>query len=779
MEKLRGLDALRDLSIRLQQETFRPDRNRIRVCTGTACAASGSNKVIAAIEKAAADKGLDLEVVKTGCQGLCQKGPLMKVEPSGFFYQRVREDDGPAIVSGTISTGTPVTHLLYRDATSPEPYKTIDALPFYRKQHRIALRNNGMIDPRNIVHYFAVGGYRALEKALRTMTPDDVLNEVDRAALRGRGGAGFPAGKKWRHAKRAPGDVKFVIANGDEGDPGAFMDRSIMEGDPHSVIEGMLLCAYAIGASYGFIYVRHEYPLAVKNLKIAIAQAEEAGVLGEDILGTDFSLFLEVREGAGAFVCGESTALVASIEGERGFPRPRPPRLSNPGGGLWGYPSNLNNIESYACVPCIIDQGADWFTSIGVKTSPGTKVFALTGKVVNTGLVEVPMGTTLREIIYEIGGGILDGKDFKAVQTGGPSGGCIPGEYLDLPVDFHSLKKVGSMMGSGGMVVMDETTCMVDVARYFLSFTQAESCGKCPPCRIGTYQMLQILEKISAGQGKPGDIKRLVELGRLVQEGSLCGLGQSAPNPVLSAVKYFRDEYREHVYEKYCRANVCKGTGVFAINFTRCSRCGFCKDACPVGAVKVTKDDYFIDQDYCIKCKACYDACPDGAIKIWKKHHFELKEEFKIPPEGLEVIERRVHMKLIDILKSKPSEVFTVSERTTIINAVNLMHQKNIGAVLIVDEKDNLVGIFTERDVVHNAARNVSFETELVANVMSRDLTTFEASVEISEAMAVISEKKKRHLPVVENGKVIGIITYRDFVTYLLPEVVFMAEGIY
>jgi NADH:ubiquinone oxidoreductase subunit F (NADH-binding)/CBS domain-containing protein/(2Fe-2S) ferredoxin len=779
MEKLRGLDALRDLSIRLQRETFRPGKNRIRVCTGTACAASGSEKVVAAIEKAAADKGLDLEVVRTGCQGLCQKGPLMKVEPSGFFYQKVREDDGSAIVAATISTGAPVTHLLYRDATSPEPYETVDALPFYRKQHRIALRNNGMIDPRNIAHYLAVGGYHALEKALRTMTPDDVLNEVDRAALRGRGGAGFPAGKKWRHARRAPGDVKFVIANGDEGDPGAFMDRSIMEGDPHSVIEGMLLCAYAIGASYGFIYVRHEYPLAVKHLKIAITQAEEAGLLGENILGTDFSLFLEVREGAGAFVCGESTALVASIEGERGFPRPRPPRLSNPGGGLWGYPSNLNNIESYACVPCIIDKGANWFTGIGVKTSPGTKVFALTGKVVNTGLVEVPMGTTLREIIFEIGGGILDGRGFKAVQTGGPSGGCIPKEHLDLPVDFHSLKRVGSMMGSGGMVVMDETTCMVDVARYFLSFTQTESCGKCPSCRIGTYQMLQILEKISAGQGKPGDIKRLVELGRLVQEGSLCGLGQSAPNPVISAVKYFRDEYREHVYEKYCRANVCKGTGIFAINYGSCSRCGFCRDACPVGAVKAYKDGYFIDQDDCIKCKACYDACPDGAIKIWKKHHFELKEEFKIPPESLDIIERRVHMKLMDILKAKPSEVFTVSEGTTILDAVKLMHQKNVGAVLIVDQKENLVGIFTERDVVHNAARNVSFQTELVANVMSRDLTTFDASAEISEAMAVISEKKKRHLPVVEKGKVIGIITYRDFVTYLLPEVVFMAEGIY
>ena len=695
MEKLRTLHEFTDLRTRLEKEIFPAEKKRIRICTGTACAASGTHKVVDALEKEASTKGLDLDIIKTGCQGLCQKGPLMKVEPSGIFYQKVHENDGTAIVTNVMADAGPLRHLLYRDKAHPEPFITMETLPFYRKQRRIALRNNGRIDPTDIRQYIAVGGYGALEKALRTMTPDAVMDEVDRALLRGRGGAGFPAGKKWRHAKRAPGDIKFVIANGDEGDPGAFMDRSIMEGDPHSVIEGMLLCAYAIGARYGIIYVRHEYPLAVKNLRIAIDQAEESGLLGENIFGTDFSLFLDIREGAGAFVCGESTALVASIEGERGFPRPRPPRLSNPGGGVWGFPSNLNNIESYACIPAIIDKGADWFTSIGVPTSPGTKVFALTGKVVNTGLVEVPMGTTLREIIYEIGGGILDGKEFKAVQTGGPSGGCIPKEHIDLPVDFHSLRKVGSMMGSGGMVVMDEDTCMVDVARYFLSFTQAESCGKCPPCRIGTFQMLQILEKISTGEGEPGDIKHLVELGRTVQDGSLCGLGQSAPNPVLSAIKYFRQEYREHVYDKYCRANVCPGTGVFAIDYNVCFRCGFCEDVCAFGAVKSTKTAYFIEQDECTKCKACYNVCPVGAIKIWKKRYYELKQEMKIPPESLDVIERRVKMKLMDILESKPSEIFTVSEKTLIADAVKLMDEKNIGAVLVLDEKEKLVGIFT------------------------------------------------------------------------------------
>ncbi|RME66912.1 MAG: hypothetical protein D6778_03995, partial [Nitrospirae bacterium] len=580
------------------------------------------------------------------------------------------------IVGYTFEAGFPVRQLLSRDSIISRPYELIDELPYYKKQVRIALRNNGRIDPRNIYHYIAVGGYRALEKALSSMSPDDVLDEVDRANLRGRGGAGFPAGKKWRHTKKAPGDIKFVVANGDEGDPGAFMDRAIMEGDPHSLIEGMLLCAYAIGAQYGYIYVRHEYPLAVKNLRIAINQAMDLGLLGDNILGTDFSFHLDIREGAGAFVCGESTALVASIEGERGFPRPRPPRLSEPGGGVWGYPTNLNNIETYACVPVIIEKGADWFRSIGTEGSPGTKVFALTGKVKNTGLVEVPMGITLREIIFDIGGGIIGDKKFKAVQTGGPSGGCLPEEYLDMPVDFDSLKKVGSMMGSGGMVVMDEDTCMVDVARYFLSFTQSESCGKCPPCRLGTYQMLEILERICTGKGEPGDIKKLYEYGRLTQEGSLCGLGQSAPNPVLSTIKYFFEEYKEHVYEHYCRAGVCKGMGVYVINQKECFRCGLCKQACAFDAVKETRDSYFIDRQYCQKCRACYQACPIGAVKVYKERHVVLMEALKITPEEVETIERRVRMKLRDILEKKGREVITVSPETTLSDATKLMSEK-------------------------------------------------------------------------------------------------------
>jgi NADH-quinone oxidoreductase subunit F/NADP-reducing hydrogenase subunit HndC len=619
MVRLTSIEDLKNLRLLLKDETFKEQKERIRACTGAACMASGAEKVISNIEEEARDRGIDVEIVKTGCQGLCQKGPVMKVEPFGYFFQKVNVDDAKSIVSNTLSAGYPVRALLYRDNIYQKPYELADTLPFYRKQYRVALRNNGLIDPNNIHHYIAVGGYSALEKALGSMTPDEVLDEVDRANLRGRGGAGFPAGKKWRHSKKAPGSIKFVIANGDEGDPGAFMDRSIMEGDPHSLLEGMLLCAYAIGAQYGFIYVRHEYPLAVRNLRTAIKQAEDIGLLGDNILGTDFSFYLELREGAGAFVCGESTSLVASIEGDRGFPRPRPPRLSEPGGGVWGYPSNLNNIETYACVPPIVERGADWFLSIGTPNSPGTKVFALTGKVKNTGLVEVPMGTTLREIIFEIGGGILGEKKFKAVQTGGPSGGCIPAEYLDTPVDFDSLKELGSMMGSGGMVVLDEDTCMVDVARYFLSFTQSESCGKCTPCRVGTYQMLQILERITCGQGMPGDIEKLEKLGELIQDGSLCGLGQSAPNPVLSTIKYFREEYEEHIYNKYCRAKVCSGLGLFRIEHNECFLCGLCKQACAFGAVKELKDKFYIDQAECTKCKACYLACPINAVKIEKQ----------------------------------------------------------------------------------------------------------------------------------------------------------------
>ncbi|HSB32522.1 MAG TPA: NADH-ubiquinone oxidoreductase-F iron-sulfur binding region domain-containing protein [Candidatus Sulfobium mesophilum] len=627
MEKLKTIDDLKNLRKLIEEETFLPDVPRVRLCSGTACTATGSPKVLGAIEEEASKRGIDVDIVKTGCQGLCQKGPVMKVEPEGIFYQKVRPEHARSIMSYTIAGGMPFRQSLYRNNILEEPIPEMTNVPFYKKQLRIALRNNGLIDPRDIYHYIAVGGYKALEKALATMSPDDVLAEVDKANLRGRGGAGFPAGKKWKHTKGASGSIKFVIANGDEGDPGAFMDRSVMEGDPHSLFEGMLLCAYAIGAEYGMIYVRHEYPLAVKNLGIAIKQAEDLGLLGKNILGSGLNFTIDIREGAGAFVCGESTALIASLEGERGFPRPRPPRLSEHGGGAWGYPSNLNNIETYACVPPIIEKGADWFLGIGTKTSPGTKVFALTGKVVNTGLVEVPMGITLREIIYDIGGGIMNGKKFKAVQTGGPSGGCIPEEHLDLPVDFDSLAKVGSMMGSGGMVVMDEDNCMVDVAKYFLSFCQSESCGKCPPCRIGTYQMLEILERITTGKGEEGDIERLEKLGKLVKEGALCGLGNSAPNPVLTTIRYFREEYEEHIRDKYCRAKTCSGLGVFRIEHDECFLCGLCKQACAFDAVKDTKDSFFIDQDYCTKCKACYNACPIGAVKVEKKRKSADKQE--------------------------------------------------------------------------------------------------------------------------------------------------------
>ncbi len=619
MGKLQNLEDLKNLRALLMEETFKPDVPRVRLCSGTACSATGTPRVLTALEEEAAKRGITLDVVKTGCQGLCQKGPVMKVEPQGIFYQKVKPDHAKAILAYTVVGGTSYRQSLYREDILSEPIPEMTDVPFYKKQLRIALRNNGVIDPRNIYHYIAVGGYSALEKALGSMTPDEVLNEVDKANLRGRGGAGFPAGKKWKHTKGGKSNIKFVIANGDEGDPGAFMDRSVMEGDPHSLFEGMLLCAYAIGAQYGMIYVRHEYPLAVKNLSLAIQQAEDIGLLGKNILGSGLNFSIDIREGAGAFVCGESTALIASIEGERGFPRPRPPRLSERGGGAWGYPSNLNNIETYACVPPIIDKGADWFLGIGTKNSPGTKVFALTGKVINTGLVEVPMGITLREIIYDIGGGIMQGKKFKAVQTGGPSGGCIPQEHLDLPVDFDSLAKVGSMMGSGGMVVMDEDNCMVDVAKYFLSFCQSESCGKCPPCRVGSYQMLQILERITSGKGEAGDIERLEEIGNLVKEGALCGLGNSAPNPVLTTIKYFREEYEEHIHDKYCRAKACSGLGVYRIDHDECFLCGLCKEACAFDAVKETRDSYFIDQDYCTKCKACFNACPIGAVKISKQ----------------------------------------------------------------------------------------------------------------------------------------------------------------
>ncbi|MDA8079373.1 MAG: CBS domain-containing protein [Nitrospiraceae bacterium] len=779
MSRLNSVDDLKKLRDLLKEESFRPDRNRVRVCCGTACVASGSKKVVKELEEESSRRGVDLEIVKTGCQGLCQKGPVMKVEPHGYFYQKVGGGDARDLVAHTFSAGKPVRSLLYRESFMSDPVEEVENVPFYKKQLRIALRNNGRIDPNDIRHYIAVGGYSAAEKMFAGMTPDQVMREIDKANLRGRGGAGFPAGKKWAHSNKSPEKTRFIIANGDEGDPGAFMDRAIMEGDPHSLLEGMLVSAYALKAHYGFIYVRHEYPLAVQNLKTAITQAEELGLLGDNILGSRFDFIVDVREGAGAFVCGESTALVASIEGDRGYPRPRPPRLSEAGGGLWGFPSNLNNIETYACVPPIIEKGADWFLGIGTPTSPGTKVFALTGKVKNTGLVEVPMGTPLREIIYDIGGGILGDKEFKALQTGGPSGGCIPASQLDLPVDFDSLARVGSMMGSGGMVVLDEDTCMVDVAKYFLSFTQAESCGKCPPCRIGTYQMLQILERITSGHGQHGDIQHLIELGKMIQKGSLCGLGQSAPNPVLSTIKYFRHEYEEHIYDNYCRAKVCNGMGVFLIHQPECIRCGLCKQACAYNAVIETKDIYMIDRQYCAKCKACYNACPVGAVKIRKMSVVRLEEQFGIPSEKIEVLERRARMLLKDVVQSKPMKIVTCKKDCKLADAVTMMDGNNIGSILILDDEEQLIGIFTERDIMRCFAKKVSMNEEVMGNVMTGKPITLDSSVDISVAVQLMSEKKIRHLPVTENEKIVGMISYRDLVSYLLPEVIYMAEDIY
>jgi len=617
IDSINNLIALRDLL--KEREVLSPGKKRITSCCGLPCSTLGSHKVVEALEKEISQSDLDIEVVKTGCQGLCQKGPLLQIEPHGYFYQRVLPEKAKEIISTTFSAGQPVRKFLYRDSILKSPIERKEEVPFYTKQLKVALRYTGIIDPFDITHYIACGGYRAAEKMFSSMSPEDVLEEIKKANLRGRGGAGFPAGIKWAHTIRSgKGMVKMVIANGDEGDPGAFMDRSIMEGDPHSLLEGMLVCAYALDAHYGFIYVRHEYPLAIKTLKEAIKQAEDLGLLGKNILGTGFDFLVQIREGAGAFVCGESTALIASLEGQRGFPRPRPPRLSEIGGGVWGYPSNLNNIETYACVPQIIEHGADWFLNLGTQNSKGTKVFSLAGKVKNTGLIEVPMGITLREIIFDIGGGILDNKKFKAVQTGGPSGGCIPEQYLDTPVDFDSLTKLGSIMGSGGMVVMDEDNCMLDVAKFFLSFCQAESCGKCPPCRIGTYQMSQILENITTGRGKYGDIERLEKLGHQVKAAALCGLGQSAPNPVLTTIKYFREEYEEHIHDKHCRANVCSGFGIFTIDQEECVLCGLCKQACAFNAVKEARRNFFIDQDLCTKCRACYVACPVHAVKIKK-----------------------------------------------------------------------------------------------------------------------------------------------------------------
>ncbi|MBQ3919216.1 MAG: NADH-quinone oxidoreductase subunit NuoF [Oscillospiraceae bacterium] len=577
---------------------------------------SGSKKVIEALESELAKQGLDKEVlvVKTGCFGLCALGPIMIVYPEGAFYSQATPEGVVRIVEEHIKNGRIVTDLLYQETVHEDgSIISLSETNFYKKQLRIALRNCGVIDPENIKEYIATDGYQALAKVLTSMSADDVINELLESGIRGRGGAGFPTGRKWAFAKASEGDIKYVCCNADEGDPGAFMDRSILEGDPHAIIEAMCIAGYTIGAKQGYIYVRAEYPVAVERLEIAIAQAREYGLLGNNILGTDFCFDIEIRLGAGAFVCGEETALMTSIEGHRGEPRPRPPFPAVK--GLFGKPTVLNNVETYSNIPQIIRKGAKWYSSMGTETSKGTKVFALGGKITNVGLVEIPMGTTLREIVEEIGGGIPNGKKFKAAQTGGPSGGCIPACHIDTPIDYESLAALGSMMGSGGLIIMDEDTCMVDISKFYLNFTVDESCGKCTPCRIGTRRLLQFLDKITAGDGEYEDLEKIEEIANHMKSSSLCALGQSAPNPVLSTIKYFKDEYIEHIVDKHCPAGVCKSLLHYEIVPGLCKGCTLCARNCPVDAISGSvKQPHKIDKSLCIKCGLCEKNCKFGAV---------------------------------------------------------------------------------------------------------------------------------------------------------------------
>ena len=600
-------------------------KKKILVCAGTGCVAGGSLEIYAELVRLIGEKGIacavslekephddSVGVKKSGCHGFCEMGPLVRIEPHGWLYIKVKLGDCAEIVEKSIVADEVVDRLTYRK--NDQHYPTQEEIPFYKKQTRLVLEHCGHIDATSLQEYLAIGGYKAFEKALFDMSADEIVKVIDESNLRGRGGGGYPAGRKWSQVKRQKSEVKFVVCNGDEGDPGAFMDRSVMEGDPHRMLEGMMIAGIACGAAYGYIYVRAEYPLAISRLEAAIAQNRTFGLLGDNILGSGRSFDIKISKGAGAFVCGEGSALTTSIEGKRGMPRVKPPRTVEQ--GLYGKPTVLNNVETFANVPLIINRGAAWYKSIGPERSPGTKAFALTGNIENTGLIEVPMGTTLREVIFDIGGGIRDGADFKAVQIGGPSGGCLTKEHLDLPLDFDSLKKAGAMIGSGGLVVMDEHTCMVEVARFFMNFTQNESCGKCVPCREGTKRMLQILERIVAGQGEEEDLDMLLELADTISSTALCGLGKTAPSPVISTIKYFRDEYEAHVREKRCPAKTCQKLKKIVIDPSLCRGCSKCSRGCPVEAISgKIKEPFVIDQAKCIKCGACIETCPFKAIR--------------------------------------------------------------------------------------------------------------------------------------------------------------------
>jgi len=599
-----------DLRVNIKADTR---EKHILVCRGTGCTSSKSPEIIENFRKIIDEKGIqNVRVIQTGCFGLCAKGPIVIIRPEDTFYAMVTPDDCREIIEKHIEKGEIVERLLCKDVDNTMVNR-LDELNFYKKQKRIALKNCGIIDPEQIDEYIAFDGYKALEQVLTSMSQDDVINEITESGLRGRGGAGFPTGKKWLFTKQAEGDQKYVVCNADEGDPGAFMDRSILEGDPHSVLEAMEIAGYSVGADKGYIYVRAEYPIAVQRLRVAIDQAREYGLLGKNIFGTDFSFDIEIRLGAGAFVCGEETALLESIEGRRGQPRVKPPYPAN--SGLWGKPTLINNVETYANITRIILNGAKWYASIGTEKSKGTKVFALGGNVNNIGLVEVPMGTTLREIVFDIGGGIPNGREFKAAQTGGPSGGCIPKEHLDTPIDYESLSNIGSMMGSGGLIVMDDSKCMVNIAKFYLDFTVSESCGKCTPCRIGTKRMLEILDRMCEGKADEDDLYKLEKLALNIKKSAICGLGQTAPNPVLSTLKYFRDEYMEHIKYKKCRAGQCKALANIEIDPEKCKGCGICKRNCPVNAITgEPRQPHKIDPDVCIKCGTCVDKCPFKAI---------------------------------------------------------------------------------------------------------------------------------------------------------------------